>query len=701
MIKQTVLSLIGVIIVGSTLHAADAPEIINVSKSEVCGKFNGVRPSIDVDSKGQPHVVVDSGHAALGSTLMMYNKIGGKWRGRTFASRTSEGYSPSAISQPWIEIDAKDRMWAFAQYFRAGSMRDSGQGVWLYSNISTSPRKTWFHKKQYGRHGWGPGNLSIDPKYPNEAVVMTIDGAWGKISSSGATIGSGYMGPKLSGEKFRFRIAPYADGSKRGVWHGVMNGSSVRHSSYRNSTMKEDAVWASHRPYYGTQGDDHNHAGVCGDLQNPEIGYMAAVFEDGGSHNGLQFNVWRGNSKRFVYSSRQLGILDSHATFIHRYAPALTPAHGNDGGCWAAWGNEHGHIWVAYIDQNGKIRNKEHVADGFTCAINTDKDGNLHMAYNSHGYVRYLKLGVSGASSQRAFTDYDGDGKSDLTVFGRQLGTGTDTGAVLWHIYLSESGDYIGNRSFGHDSSTPVEGDFNGDGKTDMAVFNNNGSWYVSYDFGRSAKEYKFGNMDSIPITADFDGDGKTDCAVYQARANSQMYSAGTWYILNSGSGKLTSFVWGNESYLPAAADFDGDGKADPAVYNPNTGQWYVYYTQSKKSRFAFKWGNSSADYLAGDYTGAGMTELSAMASGGSGTYWYFCDKNNMGVPKEVWQFGAPGYMAVAGDWDGDGVRDLSVYKDGRWHILLSESGKMWEPGFGNGETRPLSQFYGYYRMER
>ncbi len=399
MLNKLVLLLVGIIVTGSIAHAASAPEIIDVSAEETCGSFNGVRPSIDIDSKGQPHIVVDSGHASLGSTLMMYNKIGGSWSGRTFATRTSEPLvptSPGAISQPWIEIDAQDRMWAFAQYFRAGVMAASGQGVWMYSNMTTSPTKQWFAKKQYGQYGWGPGNIGIDPLYPNEAVVMTINGDYGVVDARGATIRTGRMGPVLSGEKFRFRIAPYADGSRRGVWHGIMNGSSRRHSSYRNSLMSGDVVWASHSPYYASQGDDHNHAGVCGDLQNPEIGYMAAVFEDGGSHNGLQFNVWRGETLRFVYPSQQLGILDLHATFIHRYAPALTPAHGDDGGCWAAWGNEHSEIWVAYIDQNGVVGSKVHVANGFTCAINTDEDGNLHMAYVNGG-IKYRKLKVSGA----------------------------------------------------------------------------------------------------------------------------------------------------------------------------------------------------------------------------------------------------------------------------------------------------------------
>ncbi len=118
MTKKIALLLIGIIVTKSLSYAAEAPQILEISPEESCGSFSGVRPSIDIDSQGQPHVVVDSGHEALGSTLMMYNKIGGSWQERVFATRSSEPSvttAPSAISQPWVEIDAQDRMWAFAQ----------------------------------------------------------------------------------------------------------------------------------------------------------------------------------------------------------------------------------------------------------------------------------------------------------------------------------------------------------------------------------------------------------------------------------------------------------------------------------------------------------------------------------------------------------------------------------------------------------
>jgi hypothetical protein len=67
----------------------------------------------------------------------------------------------------------------------------------------------------------------------------------------------------------------------------------------------------------------------------------------------------------------------------------------------------------------------------------------------------------------------------------------------------------------------------------------------------------------------DFDGDRKTDIAVY--RSNN-----GGWYI-NPSSGAADYVVgWGGLGYTPVPGDYDGDGKTDIAVYRESTGAWYV-----------------------------------------------------------------------------------------------------------------------------
>ncbi len=67
-------------------------------------------------------------------------------------------------------------------------------------------------------------------------------------------------------------------------------------------------------------------------------------------------------------------------------------------------------------------------------------------------------------------------------------------------------------------------------------------------------------------VPADYDGDGKADVAVFRP-------SNGTWYLLRSNQG-FTGYQFGILTDLPVPADYDGDGKTDIAVYRDGT--WYL-----------------------------------------------------------------------------------------------------------------------------
>jgi hypothetical protein len=91
-------------------------------------------------------------------------------------------------------------------------------------------------------------------------------------------------------------------------------------------------------------------------------------------------------------------------------------------------------------------------------------------------------------------------------------------------------------------------------------------------------------------VSADYDGDGKADVAVYRP-------ATGSWYILLSttNSANYISYQWGVNTDIPVPTDYDGDGKADVAVYRPANGNWLVLLSTTNSTTFVtYQWGVST-----------------------------------------------------------------------------------------------------------
>jgi glucose/arabinose dehydrogenase len=134
---------------------------------------------------------------------------------------------------------------------------------------------------------------------------------------------------------------------------------------------------------------------------------------------------------------------------------------------------------------------------------------------------------------------------------------------------------------------------------------------------------------------ADFDGNGMEDLAVYR-RSN------GTWRVRNQ-----FTVQWGDAGDVPVPGDYNGDGTTDLAVYRPSTGQWFV------RNQFVVQFGDPSDLPVPGDYNGDGTTDLAVYRP--STGQWFV--RNQFALTH-----GSLGDIPVQADYTGDGATDLAVY---------------------------------------
>ncbi|MGB7925094.1 MAG: VCBS repeat-containing protein [Pyrinomonadaceae bacterium] len=198
-------------------------------------------------------------------------------------------------------------------------------------------------------------------------------------------------------------------------------------------------------------------------------------------------------------------------------------------------------------------------------------NGTWYVLKSSDGAVYGPQWGQS--TDKPVPGNYGGDEKTDFAVWRQSTAT--------WYVLMNSTSVETITKQWGASADTPVPGDYDGDGRTDFAVFrpNDNGTgnsvWRILKSSDGEQLEIQWGlngangvNADK-PVPGDYDGDGRTDIAVFRPTNR-------TWIIRKSSDGAALYQQWGLSTDEPVPGDYDHDGKTDIAVRRASTNTWYI-----------------------------------------------------------------------------------------------------------------------------
>lgn len=288
--------------------------------------------------------------------------------------------------------------------------------------------------------------------------------------------------------------------------------------------------------------------------------------------------------------------------------------------------------------------------------VNRDGRADIVLSTRSNSFSLY-----NGNSNRFIHTenDFDADGRTDLSVFRPSSGD--------WFLLRSTQG--FTGANWGILSDKIVSADYDGDFITDLAVWRENGYgdptnsyFFILQSSNNTFRQEQLGSAGDIPtIVGDWDGDGRADAAVYRSGAQSFFY-----YRPSTVGAGFNGIAWGTTGDKPVRGDFDGDGKMDAAVFRPSNGVWYVLRSSNSQPIFQ-NWGISSDRPVPADYDGDGRTDFAVFRP--SDSVWYVLNSST-GTPL-FRQWGISTDTPVPADYNGDGKAEIAIFRpsDQFWYI--------------------------------
>ncbi len=197
-----------------------------------------------------------------------------------------------------------------------------------------------------------------------------------------------------------------------------------------------------------------------------------------------------------------------------------------------------------------------------------------------------------------------------------------------------------------------------------------NGQWFFQRGAdGTPIRETScFGGSGGIPVAGDFNGDGLFEMAVFVN---------GDWFIDINGNGMWDSAdLWAKLGHhrqldLPVSGDWDGDGKDDIGIFGPawRGDQRAVSLEPGLPDNQNPPNGRKKniPPTVAEATDGQRVMKLSNKG------------RLRADVIDHVFHYGVEGDFPVVGDWNGDGIQAIGIFRQGRWNLDMDGNGRWTE----------------------
>jgi hypothetical protein len=261
---------------------------------------------------------------------------------------------------------------------------------------------------------------------------------------------------------------------------------------------------------------------------------------------------------------------------------------------------------------------------------------------------------------------------------------GACAAALLSALSVASYGVTLGSDKFvsrtntaTHTQSARIGNQFlrSGSGAADFLMQNDvKGTAPMATPFNSLARvDSAIGAVKDAPV--DFDGDGKTDYVITRNTGGSPGQLV--WYYAQNGGTNTAAVSWGLSTDWVLSEDFDGDGKDDYVIWRPApAGQaaFYMLLSATGTVRTVVFGQEGDVPSVIGDYDGDNIADIAVYRPGatdGAQSYWYYIGSlNNPSGAATVVAWGIRNDILAPGDYDGDGKNDFAIARnDGTGHL--------------------------------